>query len=100
VLHICGGVQKIIKDMAETGFDALSIEEKVDVAAAKKVIGPRPTLVGNVSAARTLLSGTPEQVKEECKRAIAAGIDVLAPGCGIAPRSPLENIRAFVGAVI
>jgi len=85
VCRICGGVQKIIKDMAETGFDALSIEEKVDVAAAKKAIGSRPMLVGNVSAARTLLLGTPKQVKEECKKVLAASIDILAPGCGIAP---------------
>jgi len=100
VLHICGGVQKIIKDMAETGFDALSIEEKVDVAAAKKAIGPRPTLVGNVSAAKTLLLGTPDAVRADCRRAIEAGIDVLAPGCGIAPRTPLENIRALASVVV
>lgn len=98
VLHICGGVQKIIKDMAETGFDALSIEEKVDIAWAKEVIGSRPALVGNISAAKTLLLGTPDAVRAECRRAIEAGIDVLAPGCGIAPRTPLENIRALVNA--
>ncbi|MDI9644588.1 MAG: uroporphyrinogen decarboxylase family protein [Candidatus Verstraetearchaeota archaeon] len=65
VLHIFGGVQKIIKDMAETGFDALSIEEKVDIIAAKEAVGSRPALVGNISAAKTLLTGTPEQIKAE-----------------------------------
>ncbi len=98
VLHICGRVQRIMKDMAETGFDSLSIEEKVDLSAAKALIGPKPTLVGNVSAANTLFLGRPEQVREEAKKALAAGVDVLAPGCGIAPRTPLENIRALVGA--
>jgi len=97
VLHICGRVQRIMKDMAETGFDSLSIEEKVDLSAAKALIGPKPTLVGNVSAANTLFLGRPEQVREEAKKALAAGVDVLAPGCGIAPRTPLENIRALVG---
>ncbi|MEN3052954.1 MAG: methylcobamide:CoM methyltransferase MtaA [Candidatus Methanosuratincola petrocarbonis] len=100
VLHICGGVQKIIKDMAETGFDALSIEEKVDIASAKELVGSRPVLVGNISAAKVLLTGTPEQVKQECIKAINSGIDVLAPGCGIAPRTKLENIRALVSAVV
>jgi [methyl-Co(III) methanol-specific corrinoid protein]:coenzyme M methyltransferase len=98
VLHICGMAQKIIKDMAATGFDALSIEEKVDIAAAKQMIGSKPTMVGNVSAARTLFSGTPDAVREETKRAIAAGINVVAPGCGIAPRTPLANIQALVSA--
>ncbi|MEN3017385.1 MAG: methylcobamide:CoM methyltransferase MtaA [Candidatus Methanosuratincola petrocarbonis] len=100
VLHICGGVQKIIKDMAETGFDALSIEEKVDIVTVKEAIGPKPTLVGNISAAKTLFLGSPEQVREECKRVIDAGIDVLAPGCGIAPQTPLDNIRALVSTVL
>jgi len=99
VLHICGRAQKVLKDMAETGFDALSFEEKVNVAEAKQVIGDKPTLVGNVSSAKTLLSGTPEEVKEEAKKAIADGIDVLAPGCGLAPRTPLANIKALVEVV-
>ena len=100
VLHICGGVLKIIRDMAETEFESLSIEEKADVATAKATIGPKPTLVGNVSAARTLFSGTPDAVKAEAQRAIAAGIDVLGPGCGIAPRSPLDNVKALVSAAM
>jgi len=78
----------------------LSIEEKADVATAKATVGPKPTLVGNVSAARTLFSGTPDAVKAEAQRAIAAGIDVLGPGCGIAPRSPLDNVKALVSAAM
>lgn len=98
VLHICGVAQKIIKDMAATGFPALSIEEKVDIAQAKQMIGSKPTLVGNVSAARTLFSGAPDAVREEAKRAIANGINVVAPGCGIAPGTSLANLRALVSA--
>jgi len=97
VLHICGTAMKILKDMSESGFTALSIEEKVDLVKAREVVGAKP-LVGNVSAARTLFSGTPDAVREEAKRAIAAGINVLGPGCGIAPRTPLDNVKALVNA--
>ncbi len=96
VLHICGRTQKILNDMAETGFDGLSIEEKVDMAEAKEIVGKRARLVGNVSAATTLLSGSPQQVIEEAKKALQAGVDVLAPGCGLAPHTPLENVKALV----
>jgi [methyl-Co(III) methanol-specific corrinoid protein]:coenzyme M methyltransferase len=98
VLHICGRAQRIVKDMAETGFHALSVEEKVNIKEAKAMIGPKPVLVGNVSSAKTLLMGTPAQVEEEARAAIEAGVDVLAPGCGIAPHTPLVNIRALVEA--
>jgi [methyl-Co(III) methanol-specific corrinoid protein]:coenzyme M methyltransferase len=99
VLHICGRAQRIVKDMAETGFHALSVEEKVNIKEAKATIGPKPVLVGNVSSAKTLLMGTPAEVEEEARAAIEAGVDVLAPGCGIAPHTPLVNIRALVEAV-
>jgi [methyl-Co(III) methanol-specific corrinoid protein]:coenzyme M methyltransferase len=100
VLHICGNAQKILKDMAESGFDGLSIEEKINLTAARQLLGPRPALVGNVSAAKTMFSGTPQAVREEAKKAIEAGADILAPGCGIAPSTPLENIRALVEATM
>ena len=95
VLHICGNARRIVKDMAETGFDALSVEEKVDIREAKAVIGPKPALVGNISSAKTLLMGSPADVEREARAAIEAGVDVLAPGCGIAPRTPLANIKVL-----
>ena len=38
------------------------------------------------------------EVKAEVTTALEKGIDVLAPSCGIAPKSPLANIQAFVEA--
>lgn len=99
VLHICGRAQRICKDMAETGFDGLSVEEKVDIAQARAIIGKRPALIGNVAAPGSLFSGTADDVLQEAKRALAAGVDILAPGCGLASRTPLANIRALVDAV-
>lgn len=99
VLHICGRTQKILKDMADTGFHALSIEEKVDIREAKSIVGNRARIVGNISPVKVLLSGTPEEVRAECKKTIEAGVDVLAPGCGLAPRTPLENIKAFANSI-
>jgi [methyl-Co(III) methanol-specific corrinoid protein]:coenzyme M methyltransferase len=39
-----------------------------------------------------LFSGTPEAAYKESIGALENGTDFLCPGCGIAPRSPLENI--------
>lgn len=100
ILHICGNATPIIAHMAECGFGGLSIEEKVDVAATKKVIGDRKiAIVGNVPSAGALLNGTEEDVLRESRNALAAGVDVLAPSCGIAPRTPTKNLKAMVKAV-
>ncbi|WP_048143186.1 methylcobamide:CoM methyltransferase MtaA [Methanosarcina horonobensis] len=98
ILHICGDVGDSLKTLSECGFEAVSIEEKVSLKAAKEAISGRARLIGNVSPSRTLLFGTPEIVKEEAKDCLSAGVDILAPGCGIAPRTPLANIRALVEA--
>jgi [methyl-Co(III) methanol-specific corrinoid protein]:coenzyme M methyltransferase len=115
VLHICGASTPIISDMSDSGFDAISVEDKVDLAKAKELVkvGGKSMMVagrmmttqtrvvkvaGNVSTAKTLFTGKPEEVKSEARKALAAGTDLLAPACGIAPRSPLVNIKALVEA--
>jgi [methyl-Co(III) methanol-specific corrinoid protein]:coenzyme M methyltransferase len=99
VLHICGNVTPILRHMAETGYNALSIEEKVNMEEAKKIVDNLATIVGNISTAKTLLSGSPQTVKEESIKAIKGGVDALAPGCGIAPDTPTSNLKAMVEAV-
>ncbi|MCP8318355.1 MAG: methylcobamide:CoM methyltransferase MtaA [Candidatus Methylarchaceae archaeon HK01B] len=99
VLHICGKTKKIIKDMAETGVHALSVEDKVDIREAKEDAGDKVSIIGNVSTSKTIFMGKPEEVKEESKKALEAGVDLLAPSCGIPPISPLNNIKAMVDAV-
>ncbi|HWQ49387.1 MAG TPA: methylcobamide:CoM methyltransferase MtaA [Methanosarcina sp.] len=99
VLHICGKVNAILSDMADCGFEGLSVEEKIGTAKeGKDIIGDRARLVGNVSSPFTLLPGPIDKIKAEAKIALEGGIDVLAPGCGIAPMTPLENIKAMVAA--
>lgn len=97
VLHICGDTNSIVPDMAECGYHGISIEETVDIAKAKSLVGD-VKILGNVSSKETLLFGTPEDVKAEAKKSIEARVDLLEPGCGIAPSTPLDNVKAFVEA--
>lgn len=96
VLHICGRTDKILKDMAETGFDGLSLEAD-DIASAKSVIGD-VRILGNVSSAKTLFMGKPDDVKMEARTALESGVDLLEPNCGVSPTTPLQNIKALVEA--
>lgn len=99
VLHVCGNVNPILNYMADCGFEGVSVEEKIGSAKkAKEVIGNRARFVGNISSPFTLLPGPIDKIKAESKQALEDGVDVLAPGCGIAPMTPLENIKAMVAA--
>jgi [methyl-Co(III) methanol-specific corrinoid protein]:coenzyme M methyltransferase len=97
VLHICGDTKLIVPDMVECGYHGISIEETVDITESKSVAGD-VKILGNVSSKEALLFGTSEEVKAEAKKAIEAGVDLLEPGCGIAPPTPLANVKAFVEA--
>jgi [methyl-Co(III) methanol-specific corrinoid protein]:coenzyme M methyltransferase len=61
-------------------------------------MGKRACLIGNLSPVATLLAKSPENVKQEAKMCIENGVDILAPGCGIAPHTPLTNLNALVEA--
>ncbi len=95
VLHVCGDTSSILSAMADTGVNGLSIESVVDISFAKETVGERVAIVGNVSPTDTLWCGTPERVEREARECIAKGVDVLAPGCGFSPLTPLENMRAL-----
>ncbi|AKB36187.1 Methylcobalamin:coenzyme M methyltransferase, methanol-specific [Methanosarcina siciliae C2J] len=99
VLHVCGNVNPILDYMADCGFEGLSVEEKIgSVKKAKEVLGTRARLVGNISSPFTLLPGPVDKIKAESRQALEDGVDVLAPGCGIAPMTPVANIKAMVEA--
>ncbi|NHV45461.1 MAG: MtaA/CmuA family methyltransferase [Candidatus Verstraetearchaeota archaeon] len=101
VLHICGNATPILNHMAECGFSGLSIEEKVDLKTAKSILKDKKVaIIGNVPSAGVLLNGTEEEVYNVAKQAIASGVDILAPSCGIAPHTPTRNIKAMVRAAI
>jgi methylthiol:coenzyme M methyltransferase len=95
VLHICGNTKDLLGHIRETGFDAYSFEEKVDVLTAKKLLGDDISLIGNIAPVATMLQGTPDTVTADAVFAMQNGIDVLSSGCTLSPLTPLENIRAL-----
>jgi len=95
VLHVCGRTDPIINDIIETGFDGVSVD--MEVAHLKPLAG-NVKILGNVSSKKTLVFGSPDEVKAECKTALKAGIDLLEPDCGFSPITPTRNIKAMIAA--
>lgn len=96
ILHICGKVDPMVEWMGQTGADVLSIEPKASGRLAKEKCGADIILMGGADASSTLFFKTPEDIKAECETLIADGIEILAPGCAVAPGTPLENLLALV----
>ncbi len=96
ILHICGNVDSIVGWMGQTGANILSLEPKASARLAREKCGPDTILMGGVDTATTLFMKDADTVKQGCEETIADGIQILAPGCAIAPGTPTENLLAMV----
>ena len=96
ILHICGNVDNIVAWMGQTGADILSIEPKTNGKLAREKCGPDIILMGGADTVTTLYLKDSVTVKNECEKSIADGIQILAPGCTVAPGTPTENLVAMV----
>ena len=96
-LHICGNINKIIADMAQSGTDIIDADWMVPLDKARKAVGENIVLCGNFDPTAVLLQGTPEQITTAAQECITKGGEkfILMPGCEVPPGTPPENLRAF-----
>lgn len=93
------GCGTFLEPMATSGADVLSIDWRVDLREARKRIGDRIALQGNMDPC--VLLSTPELIASKARELIAAGEGrghILNLGHGILPMTPVENARAFIDA--
>ena len=100
LLHICGNSTPVLEDYVQTGADLLEIDYKVDLAGARRVIGGRAAVLGNLDPVGCLLQGTPASVRVcavDCiSQAGPRGGYLLGSGCIVPRRTPLENLREMM----
>ncbi len=102
-MHICGNTTDRLQDIAQTGIDGFSLDQKVDLAEAKDLVGDQLTLLGNIDPIRVFLQGDPELMKEEVKTAYDKAKDnpkgfIIRSGCGVPYEADVENFDAYVQA--
>ena len=98
ILHVCGNCADRLELFARSGVDGYHFEWQVDSREAVGRIGEKVSLVGNINNPQALLQGTPEDVYQQARYAIEAGVQIIAPECAIPLTTPLENFRAIVEA--
>ena len=96
ILHICGSNTKILDLLWATGAAALSLEARTDLRRA--VAGDTCAVIGGVDPVAVLLEGSAEDVRRAAVDCLAAGVHILAPGCGIPPSAPTENLLEMARA--
>ena len=100
---VCGNATKQIEVMCKTGPDSVSVDENVNLAAAKEVTAKyNITIGGNIPLTTTMLHGT----QEDNMKGVIDLIDsldhfnlIVSPGCDMPYDTPIENTIACAQAV-
>jgi hypothetical protein len=102
ILHSCGHVHAFLDFFIEIGFDAYqSIQGSagMDICVLKKNYGDKITLWGGV-ALENLISGTPEEVRRDVRRAVECakpgGRFILGTSHSVAVGSRYDNFMAML----
>ncbi len=90
-----------LEDIAASGTDAVGLDWTVDIGAARRQVGDRVALQGNLDP--SVLFGSPEAVAEEARRVL----DAFGPhpghvfnlGHGISLHTPPDNVSVLVQTV-
>ena len=98
ILHVCGNCSDRLTLFAQAGFDAYHFEWQIDARMAVEKVGHQISLVGNINNPQTLYQGTEEEVYQQTRYAIDAGVNIIAPECAIPLATPLKNLKAIVSA--
>lgn len=96
ILHVCGSNTRILTLLHQVGSEVLSLESRTDLVQA--VSAGDCAIAGGVPTVEVLLHGTPADVRRAAEESLSAGVHILAPGCGLPPMTPLENLRELVRA--
>ncbi len=90
-----------LESIAATGCDAVGLDWTVDIADARRRIGDKVALQGNMDP--SMLHGTPERIRQEVQRILEGYGEgsghVFNLGHGITPDVDPENAGVFINAV-
>ena len=96
-LHICGNIGRILPGIGSLGCEMIDIDSMVPLEKARKEIGPKAALAGNIDPVKTLRNGTPEQITAaiaECHRQ-AAPRYIVGAGCEVPRDTPEAHVVAL-----
>jgi uroporphyrinogen decarboxylase len=100
ILYVNGG-SHLLDRLAATGAGVLSIDWRTELADARRRLGPRPGLQGNLDP--TALFAAPDLVRGRVQRILESmrgdPAYIFNLGHGILPETPVASVRALVEAV-
>jgi MtaA/CmuA family methyltransferase len=96
-LHICGNTRRILEGMGKLGCDIVDLDSMAPISDARRQMGPRMILLGNLNPVAVLRNGDPAGVTAaiaECHREAGPPF-IVGAGCEVPRDTPPENLHAL-----
>jgi MtaA/CmuA family methyltransferase len=97
IVHICGDVKCLGAALQKIRAEAVSVDSVVGIPQLKNLASGKVSM-GNISTF-LLEQGDPVKLTRASEHCLHQGVDILAPACGIGPRTPMRNILAVAETV-
>lgn len=107
-LHTCGAINDRLEMMTDSGISGLECLDPpplgdVELAEAKRRVGDKVFIKGNIDPVNVLLFGSPKVIRKDAKERIETGKPgggyILSTSCSIAPHTPREKVQLLVEVV-
>jgi [methyl-Co(III) methanol-specific corrinoid protein]:coenzyme M methyltransferase len=95
VISVCGKTDSAMSLLAQTGADAISVDQMTDLKIARTSL-KEMLLFGNVDPVAALWQGDEGSVAEAVQRSKEAGVDAVWPGCDLVIQTPIPNIQKMI----
>jgi [methyl-Co(III) methylamine-specific corrinoid protein]:coenzyme M methyltransferase len=95
---MCHNCAPLVPLLVKTGAKSIGVDQKVDIKKAKESAKEAVSIVGNINPVDIMMK-RPEELGNIAREVIEAGVDVVAPGCGLLAQTPTVNILALTRTV-
>jgi MtaA/CmuA family methyltransferase len=96
-LHICGNIRRILPGVGSLGCDMVDIDSMVPLDQARREMGQKAVLAGNLDPVKALRNSTPASIAAaiaECHRQ-AGQRYIVGAGCEVPRDTPEANLRVL-----
>lgn len=93
IIHICGRLKSIYKELNLLHSDAISFDSITSVTQVKENVLNK-AIMGNISTF-ALENSDVKSLETMCNTCLKNGVDILSPACGVGVRTKLDNIKVL-----
>lgn len=93
IIHICGRLKSIYKELNSLHSDAISFDSITSVTQVKENVSNK-AIMGNVSTF-ALENSDVKSLETMCNACLKNGVDILSPACGVGVRTKIDNIKVL-----